>query len=132
MNYKYKNKAKAIKELTKSLREFGVHESYLESIYEREKMASFNIGYSIAIPHGTYEAIKKLNNLVIVIHHLAKPIMWDYDKVQILIGIAVKNEKQMQLLQNIAINSIDKDFYNDILKNPTLEKIEKLTKEYNE
>ncbi|PPE06646.1 PTS sugar transporter subunit IIA [Mesoplasma corruscae] len=126
MNCSYKNKKEALKAIINDLKEKGVSEKYLNSIYTREKMASFNIGYKIAIPHGTYEESKNISETWLVIHHLKKPIFWDDSLVQIVVGIAIKNQDQIDLLSNLAINAMNETFYEDLLLKPTEEKLNKL------
>ncbi|ARU91019.1 Phosphotransferase system PTS,Mannitol Permease IIA Component [Spiroplasma clarkii] len=60
LDCQFKNKTEALESVLKTMSNSEVPQKYLDSIFEREKQASFNLGNQIAIPHGTYEASKLL------------------------------------------------------------------------
>lgn len=119
INQKIKSKQKCIEKIIKILMNNDVSPTYCESIYDRQKLASFSIGNSIAVPHGTYEEMNKLKESILVILHLEKPISWDKDKVQLVIGLAIKIDDQVDTLSKIAINSSNEKMYNKLLKKPS-------------
>ncbi|WP_342269255.1 PTS sugar transporter subunit IIA [Spiroplasma endosymbiont of Aspidapion aeneum] len=129
LNCNFKNKKEALEKVFDIFREYNVPEDYIKSIHKREKMSSFSIGYSIAIPHGTYEASMLLHDSLIIILHINSPIKWDGESVQIIVGLAIREDKQIDILQNIAINAMNENFFNDMLNNPTKEKLVNFTKE---
>lgn len=66
--------------------------------------------------------MKYINESKIVAIHLKKPIIWDDSEVQLIIGLALKEQDQIDILQKIAINAMNDELFNDLLKNPTIEK----------
>lgn len=129
LNCSFKNKDEVLEVVFKTLKDNGCNELYIDSILEREKIGSFNIGQMIAIPHGTYEASSYITKSMIYVWQLKKPIQWDDSEVKLVIALALKSEDQLDILQNIAVNAMDEDFFNDLLKNPSLEKMIQLTQE---
>lgn len=122
LNQPLANKSSCIKFVQEKLLKSGISKIYCKSIIDREKMASFSIGNMIAVPHGTYEGMNQLTNSTMVIIHLKKPIKWDGDKVQLVIGLAIQPELQIDILSTIAIKSSEIKYYDDLLKIPTIEK----------
>jgi len=129
LNCSFKNKGEVLEVVFKTLKDNGCNDLYIDSILEREKIASFNIGQMIAIPHGTYDASSYITKSMIYVWQLKKPIQWDDLEVKLVIALALKLEDQLDILQNIAVNAMDEEFFNDLLKKPSLEKIIQLTQE---
>lgn len=63
----------------------------LESIFERERMASTELGQLVAIPHPLENHMSEVSIAVCI---LKKPILWDKEKVQVVILLSVPKEKQ--------------------------------------
>lgn len=63
----------------------------LESIFERERMASTELGHLVAIPHPLENHMSEVSIAVCI---LKKPIVWDKEKVQVVILLSVPKEKQ--------------------------------------
>ena len=76
------------------------------SYFEREQIATTEIGNMVAMPHGAKGNIKE-NKIVVGI--LKEPINWDYGKVRLVIMLALNNEKILdyeQVFSNI-YNKLD-------------------------
>ena len=76
------------------------------SYFEREQIATTEIGNMVAMPHGAKGNIKE-NKIVVGI--LKEPIKWDYGKVRLVIMLALNNEKILdyeQVFSNI-YNKLD-------------------------
>ncbi|WP_169522267.1 PTS sugar transporter subunit IIA [Spiroplasma taiwanense] len=52
--------------------------------------------------------------------------MSDKTKIKVVIALAIKPKDQIDILQNIAVNSMDEAFFEDLLEYPNLKKVEKL------
>ncbi|QVJ95516.1 PTS sugar transporter subunit IIA [Mycoplasma mycoides] len=123
LNKTFNSKQECLDLLKELLKQENVSLEYIDSINKRQESCSFNIGSKIAIPHGTYEGMLSLKNSLIIVIHLQKPLIWDDSEVQLVIGLALKQEDQIDMLQNIAINAMNDDLFNDLLKNPTIDKV---------
>ena len=78
-----------------------VSEGFLASMKERERMAPTEMGNGLAIPHGISKYVKKEKILVMT---LKKPIVWDKEKVDIIICLAFNfadKERSRKLISNI-------------------------------
>lgn len=83
-----------------------IDEEMKKSYFEREKIATTEIGNMVSMPHGSKGNIKE-NKIVVGI--LKKPIDWDYGKVRLVIMLALNNEKILdyeQVFSNI-YNKLD-------------------------
>nr|VZK64881.1 Mannitol-specific phosphotransferase enzyme IIA component [Mycoplasma feriruminatoris] len=123
LNQEFNSKQECLSYLKELFKQQNVSLEYIDSIDKREEACSFNIGSKIAIPHGTYEGMLSLKSSLIIVLHLQKPLIWDDSEVQLVIGLALKQEDQIDVLQKIAINAMNDDLFNDLLKNQTIEKI---------
>ncbi|AJK51039.1 PTS sugar transporter subunit IIA [Mycoplasma capricolum subsp. capripneumoniae] len=123
LNQEFKTKQECLDYLKSIFKKENVDNRYIESIDLRERVCSFNIGSKIAIPHGTYDGMLYLKNSLIIVLHLQKPIIWDDSEVQLIIGLALKQEDQIDILSKIAINAMNDELFEDLLKNPTVDKI---------
>ena len=101
-------------------------DQYYEAILHREKQASFFIGNFVAIPHGSIECKDSIIGDGIVIFRFKNGIEWDNKKVYYVIGIAAKGNKQVDILQNIAISFSSEEAVIDSLMIPNKSLIEKL------
>ena len=71
-------------------------DKYKESVFNREKIMSTDLGNNIAIPHGSEKEILQSK---IVIATLKNPISWNQHQVQIVFMIAM-SMKQPQMTKN--------------------------------
>ncbi len=108
--------------LEKDLIDFEMKNSY----FERENIATTEIGNMVAMPHGSKGNIKE-NKIVVGI--LKQPINWEYGKVRLVIMLALNNEKILDYEQ------VFSDIYNrldttskvvNICENKSYEKFIKL------
>lgn len=99
---------------------------YFEAILSREKQASFFIGNFVAIPHGSIHFKESIIGDGLVIFRFKKAIDWDGQQVHYVIGIAARENKQVDILQNIAISFSSKELVIQSLEIPSDKLIEKL------
>lgn len=124
---KAKSKIDAIKQCGNLLIEQGyITEDYVNSMIEREKKFSVYIGNYLAIPHGINDEGVIKDGIVIV--HYDEPVDYDSNPVHFFIGIAAKSNNHVDILSNIAEKMMDIDFVEDLIKNPSKDRI---LKEFN-
>lgn len=87
--------------LKKNIIDFEMKDSY----FERENIATTEIGNMVAMPHGSKGNIKE-NKIVVGI--LKQPIDWEYGKVRLVIMLALNNEKILDYEQ------VFSDIYNKL------------------
>jgi lichenan operon transcriptional antiterminator len=86
------SKEAVLQYMTKLMMKKGyIDDQTLESIFERERMASTELGQLVAIPHPLENHMSEVSIAVCV---LKKPIIWDKEKVQVVILLSVPKEKQ--------------------------------------
>ncbi|UOQ83645.1 BglG family transcription antiterminator [Gracilibacillus salinarum] len=68
-----------------------IDESTKRSVYERERMASTELSNLLAIPHPLENNMSETSIAVCILN---KPIVWDREKVQVIIVLSVPKEKQ--------------------------------------
>ncbi|ACL30358.1 PTS mannitol transporter subunit IICBA [Buchnera aphidicola] len=111
LNQYASNKEEAINIVGKHLVKQGyVKFDYIDSMLEREKMASTWLGESIALPHGTIEAKDSVLKTGIIFCQFPKGVRFgeDVDDIAYLvIGIAAKNNEHIMVVSNIT-NALDK------------------------
>ncbi|WP_434342263.1 PTS sugar transporter subunit IIA [Mycoplasma capricolum] len=114
----FKNKNEAIEFVGLKMVELNYIESkYIDFIKQRDQLASVAIGNYLAIPHGTIQGQEFIKNQGIIIVKLNKTMSWDNEKVNWIIGLSLIGDKQIEMLQTIAI------LFEDI------KKVEKITNE---
>ncbi|MCK0470104.1 BglG family transcription antiterminator [Halalkalibacter sp. APA_J-10(15)] len=96
-----------------------------ESIYERENMASTELGNLLAIPH---PLDNNMANTAIAVCILNKPITWDKEKVQVIIVLSVSKKEQRRwevlfkqlyrfLIEDLGIAKLISEYhYHDFLR----------------
>lgn len=97
-----------------------------ESYFEREKIATTEIGNMVSMPHGSKGNIKE-NKIAVAI--LKQPIDWEYGKVRLVIMLALNNEKILdyeQVFSNIYNNLDTTSKVVTICENKSYEKFIKL------
>ncbi|WP_434336073.1 PTS sugar transporter subunit IIA [Mycoplasma capricolum] len=114
----FKNKNEAIEFVGLKMVELNyIENKYIDFIKQRDQLASVAIGNYLAIPHGTIQGQEFIKNQGIIIVKLNKTMSWDNEKVNWIIGLSLIGDKQIEMLQTIAI------LFEDI------KKVEKITNE---
>lgn len=105
-NQEFQNKEDIFVFLCKKMSSFGyVNNKFLESIVEREKTMSTEIGRGVAIPHGSKNHVK---HSIVGVLTLKKPIKWDKTNVDCVFLLAIN-------LDDIQLNkTMLNDLYNVI------------------
>ncbi|WP_163537462.1 BglG family transcription antiterminator [Gracilibacillus sp. YIM 98692] len=97
-----------------------------DSIFEREQMASTELCHLLAIPH---PLDNNMTNTVIAVCILQKPIVWDKEKVQVVIVLSVPKNQQKRwemmfkqlyhfLIEDFGITKLISEYsYEDFLRN---------------
>ena len=102
------NKQEAIPEAGRLLVSAGaVDESYIESMFERERSVSTYMGNFLAIPHGTNEAMRGIQSSAVSVVRYPNGIEWNGNPVKFVIGIAAGNGQHLELLGRIAEAFLD-------------------------
>lgn len=100
----FDNKTEAIKACGQILVDQGYClASYIDDMLEREKTACVYIGEGIAIPHGLYDSDSKIIKSGISFLQVPSGVAFDNGTAYMLIGIAGKNDKHMEILSKIAL-----------------------------
>lgn len=92
-------------------------EGYMDSILQREKLLSTNMGSGIAIPHCKSIFVKKLSVMLIKLNHL---IDWNAGEegVDIIINLAVPEQNassnHLHMLANIARRLANEQFVKEL------------------
>lgn len=116
----FKNKNEAIEFVGLKMVELNyIENKYIDFIKQRDQLASVAIGNYLAIPHGTIQGQEFIKNQGIIIVKLNKTMSWNNEKVNWIIGLSLIGDKQIEMLQTIAI------LFEDI------KKVEKITNELN-
>ncbi|MCK8461786.1 PTS sugar transporter subunit IIA [Mycoplasma capricolum subsp. capricolum] len=114
----FKNKNEAIEFVGLKMVELNyIENKYIDFIKQRDRLASVAIGNYLAIPHGTIQGQEFIKNQGIIIVKLNKTMSWNNEKVNWIIGLSLIGDKQIEMLQTIAI------LFEDI------KKVEKMTNE---
>ena len=93
-----------------------VEEEFFDSVKNREKISSTEIGNGIAIPHGSDKYVKQTS---IVLITLEDAILWRDDMVSVILFTAVSFE------QKDTMRRLLKDLYHLISSESFIEKIQK-------
>ncbi|MFT3969446.1 MAG: PTS sugar transporter subunit IIA [Micropruina sp.] len=80
----------------------AVEESYIESMFERERSVSTYMGNLLAIPHGTIEGMSSIRASAVSVVRYPNGIEWNGNPVKFVIGIAAGNGEHLELLGRIA------------------------------
>lgn len=89
---KLDSKADVLNYLTDLMKEKGyIDQETKESIFVRESMASTELGRLLAIPHPLNST---MNKPVIAVGILKKPIVWDTEKVQVILVFSVPHQSK--------------------------------------
>ena len=105
-NLEFKNKLDVLEYMSNALLEKNLIDLDMKNSYfERENIATTEIGNLVAMPHGSKGNIKE-NKIVVGI--LKEPIDWEYGKVRLVIMLALNNEKILDYEQ------VFSDIYNKL------------------
>lgn len=81
-----------------------VDESYVDQMFEREKITTTYMGNFVAIPHGTEDAKKAVKHSGLSIVQLRDGVDFgDGSIAKLIIGIAGKDNEHLEILSQIAI-----------------------------
>ncbi|GHC61194.1 phosphoenolpyruvate--protein phosphotransferase [Roseibacillus persicicus] len=97
------NKEDAIREVAALLRQSGaIEESYVQSMLEREKVATTYLGNGLAIPHGRPQDADAINETRVAVLQVPAGVSWQDGKVaHLVIGIAAKSDEHIALLRQL-------------------------------
>lgn len=119
LGVEYEDKYQVIKELSLLAKEYDKVSDvidYEQTVLQREKEFSTAIGCLSAVPHGECDGVKEP---FIIFSRATQSFKWDDIDVQMIfmIGLPLKDsaEIHMRILNNIAVNLIDKDFRDALL-----------------
>lgn len=120
-------KEEAIRFAGKKLVEAGLVEpTYVASMIEKETTDVTYIGNGIAIPHGCYKDMSLVKKTGIVLLHFRNGILYDEDRVYIMIGIAAKANDHLGILADIAIKLSDEKVVKKLVQCSDLEQFIKV------
>ncbi|MGL4051734.1 PTS mannitol transporter subunit IICBA [Pasteurella multocida] len=113
LGLKAANKEEAIRFVGERLVESGfVLPSYVDAMFEREKMVSTYLGEGIAVPHGTIEAKDAVLKTGVVVCQYPEGVKFNEDEedsiAKLVIGIAAKNNEHLQVVSAIT-NALDSE-----------------------
>ncbi|HDR1799930.1 PTS mannitol transporter subunit IICBA [Pasteurella multocida] len=113
LGLKAANKEEAIRFAGERLVESGfVLPSYVDAMFEREKMVSTYLGEGIAVPHGTIEAKDAVLKTGVVVCQYPEGVKFNEDEedsiAKLVIGIAAKNNEHLQVVSAIT-NALDNE-----------------------
>ncbi|HIF5504436.1 TPA: PTS mannitol transporter subunit IICBA [Pasteurella multocida] len=113
LGLKAANKEEAIRFAGERLVESGfVLPSYVDAMFEREKMVSTYLGEGIAVPHGTIEAKDVVLKTGVVVCQYPEGVKFNEDEedsiAKLVIGIAAKNNEHLQVVSAIT-NALDNE-----------------------
>ncbi|RCW76914.1 PTS sugar transporter subunit IIA [Saliterribacillus persicus] len=98
------NKEEAIRFTGNILKDNGyVEAAYVEKMLEREEVTSTYIGNQVAIPHGTEDAKKAVQETGLSVVITPEGVDFNGNTVNILIGIAGKGDEHLEILSKIAL-----------------------------
>lgn len=80
----------------------AVEQSYVDSMFERERSVSTYMGNLLAIPHGTNEAMATIRSSAISLVRYPNVLEWNGNPVKFVIGIAAARGQHLELLGRIA------------------------------
>ncbi len=80
----------------------AVDQSYVDSMFERERSVSTYMGTLLAIPHGTNEAMAAIRSSAISLVRYPNVLEWNGNPVKFVIGIAAARGQHLELLGRIA------------------------------
>ena len=105
------DRSEGIRRAGEALVETGaVDRAYVTSMLEREESISTYVGEGVAIPHGTLEGKRYINRDALSFVRFAEPVDWGgMGEVTVAIGIAAKDDGQVEVLAELASILLDPD-----------------------
>ncbi|MCM3732052.1 PTS sugar transporter subunit IIA [Fictibacillus nanhaiensis] len=133
LNQSFSNKEEAIRGTGQVLVDKGyVEADYIEKMLEREELTSTYMGNFVAIPHGTEDAKKSVNESGLSILQVPNGVDFgDGNIVKVLIGIAGKDNEHLDILSQIAIVCSEEENIEKIVNAKSSEEILGLFSEVN-
>lgn len=121
------NKEEAIRFAGEQLVKAGfVEPSYVDAMFEREKLVSTYLGEGVAVPHGTVEAKDSVLNTGIVVCQYPAGVRFNDEEdgiAKLVVGIAAKNNEHIQVVSAIT-NALDSEEAIEVLT--TTQDVEKV------
>jgi mannitol PTS system EIIA component len=87
----------------------AVDPAYVESMLDRERSVSTYVGEQVAIPHGTLDGKSAIRRDALSYVRFASPVDWGAGPVTVAIGIAAKDNGQVDVLAELATILLDPD-----------------------
>lgn len=93
----------AVRQTGRSLVEIGaVEPPYVDAMLERERQISTSLGEGFAIPHGTDESRKYINETRLTFLQFPDGVDWEDDRVVVCVGIAAVGEEHVGVLARLS------------------------------
>lgn len=121
LDHPAKTRDEAIVACGRRLQELGaVKAEYIEKMLTREAEFSTYLGNEVAMPHGDFEARNLVEFDQLTLMRLENQVQWSEGKVKLLIGLAVRESSQVELLGSLSEILTDPDLYQRLMtsKNP--------------
>lgn len=117
LDCKASDKYDAIKKVGHLLKDRGyIKDEYIKGMINREDDLTTYIGNKIAIPHGEFEVKDYVIKTGLAVMIYPNPIDWDGNEVNIVIGIAAKDDEHLKILSNIAEKLSDETVVEQFIK----------------
>ncbi|MBN9653998.1 PTS sugar transporter subunit IIA [Halobacillus sp. GSS1] len=125
LNKSLATKEEAIRYVGGILNEQGyVDKAYIEEMLKREEITSTFMGNYVAIPHGTEDAKKSVNETGISVVTVPEGVDFgDGNIVKLLIGIAGKGNEHLEILSQIAIVCSEEENVEKLIQAETKEEV---------
>jgi mannitol/fructose-specific phosphotransferase system IIA component len=93
----------AVRQTGQALVDIGsVEAQYVDAMLERERQISTSLGEGFAIPHGTDESRKYINETRLTFLQFPDGVDWDDDRVVVCVGIAAVGEEHVGVLARLS------------------------------
>jgi PTS system mannitol-specific IIA component len=93
----------AVRKTGQALVDIGAVESqYVDAMLERERQISTSLGEGFAIPHGTDESRKYINETRLTFLQFPDGVDWEDDRVVVCVGIAAVGEEHVGVLARLS------------------------------
>lgn len=80
-----------------------VTQGYVAGMHARERTMSTYLGSGVAIPHGTFDELGLVQRTGISVLQLPAGVEWeDGERAYLVIGIAARDDEQVEVLQRLA------------------------------
>lgn len=80
----------------------AVEAQYVDAMLERERQISTSLGEGFAIPHGTDESRKYINETRLTFLQFPEGVDWEDDRVIVCVGIAAVGEEHVGVLARLS------------------------------